>query len=634
MHFRILLLLVAISLAMSSANAQLSGIYTVDPGQPAGPTNFLTVSEAANAINSSGISGPVTIHIADGYYNEQVVITLNATKTNGTSETNTVTFRAINDGMVTIGGDDLPNGNYVLRLVDPDHLRFIGITFDADVNNDGGTNGEVVEFFNNMDDVQFRKCHFKTIHNTTYAGANILESPSSGTYNRVVIDSTIFEGGQYQLHFNIANPSTPTGDSLTVTNSTFIDGNRPFQVETLHLVFEGNVVASPDYSDWIPVQATRLRSLSFRRNRISAYRRTVGLWGNVNSPAPTSAVVDNNVFVMDATDQQILYEAAVFSSFNTMTYVHNAVLSIGDFTYGLAILDLDDLTMANNTFDTGDKPTYRVEVSGTVITRNNILGTTGLVAKVNSTTYGDLTAMQSSGYELESVVANPIYRKLTPTDLYPTTYLADATGTSLFTTDYDIEGLIRADHSPVDPGAFATDSSLPIESIQVAATSYGDGTALITWTADGAASVSLERATTGDWATLDGLPSAGATRQSLSPGVNRFRITAIDEIGTKRHSEVIELFVQFIGLSLSEPYPNPARSIFHIGISSRIESKIDIGLFDVLGRRVLNVFEGTVADSERSILVPVDAIASGLYFVVAIDESGRRAVKPIVIRRP
>src|SRR4051812_35862758 len=56
------------------SEAQLSGLYSINSASATAGTNFINFTDFAAALNTSGISGPVTVNVApnSGPYVEQV----------------------------------------------------------------------------------------------------------------------------------------------------------------------------------------------------------------------------------------------------------------------------------------------------------------------------------------------------------------------------------------------------------------------------------------------------------------------------------------------------------------------------------------------------------------------------------
>src|SRR5438105_14189078 len=84
-------LLFGIFLYAGSANAQLSGTYTICSSG----CNYSSISAAVSALNSNGVSGPVTFNIGSGTYNETLYL---SSGISGASSTNTITFKGAGRG--------------------------------------------------------------------------------------------------------------------------------------------------------------------------------------------------------------------------------------------------------------------------------------------------------------------------------------------------------------------------------------------------------------------------------------------------------------------------------------------------------------------------------------------------------
>src|SRR6478735_392117 len=76
------------------AAAPLSGTYTINSTLPTGGTNFISFTDAINALNLEGVSAPVTFNVAAGqsFAEDGLVITASGTATN------TVTFQKSGTG--------------------------------------------------------------------------------------------------------------------------------------------------------------------------------------------------------------------------------------------------------------------------------------------------------------------------------------------------------------------------------------------------------------------------------------------------------------------------------------------------------------------------------------------------------
>src|SRR5690606_13779954 len=52
----------------------LNGVYTVNPANPTGGTNFNSIADMNYALNTFGVCGPTTINVANGTYNEAIYL--------------------------------------------------------------------------------------------------------------------------------------------------------------------------------------------------------------------------------------------------------------------------------------------------------------------------------------------------------------------------------------------------------------------------------------------------------------------------------------------------------------------------------------------------------------------------------
>lgn len=130
-NMRTIFLLSALFITSLRLIAQMSGTYTVNPG---GGGNYTTIAAAISALQTQGVSGPVTINIVSGVYPEALVIDPIA----GASATNTITFRSATGSAaaVTIAPTTsvMNNGSAAIFVNGADHVHFERMTVDAFLN--------------------------------------------------------------------------------------------------------------------------------------------------------------------------------------------------------------------------------------------------------------------------------------------------------------------------------------------------------------------------------------------------------------------------------------------------------------------------------------------------------------------
>lgn len=148
----------------------------------------------------------------------------------------------------------------------------------------------------------------------------------------------------------------------------------------------------------------------------------------------------------------------------------------------------------------------------------------------------------------------------------------------------------------------------------------------------------------GTWKVLNFVEGAGTTVEPqsytyrverLDPGAHVFRLRQLDADGTHAFSPEVEVTVALTRPLVVEPaYPNPlvTAATFRFGV--REAQQVRVELFDVLGRRVATLYDGTpTAHRMQSVTVDGTRLASGLYFLRVITERGGRALAKIAVVR-
>jgi len=121
--FKLLLSILFLILLSNAGIAQLSGSYTIGNSG-----DYTTLKAAANDLMSQGVSGPVTMNILSGTYNEHFEIN----GITGTSDINTVTFQSAvgnRDSVWITYNASSTDSNYVVKLDNVQYLTFSNITF-------------------------------------------------------------------------------------------------------------------------------------------------------------------------------------------------------------------------------------------------------------------------------------------------------------------------------------------------------------------------------------------------------------------------------------------------------------------------------------------------------------------------
>ncbi len=135
----------------------------------------------------------------------------------------------------------------------------------------------------------------------------------------------------------------------------------------------------------------------------------------------------------------------------------------------------------------------------------------------------------------------------------------------------------------------------------------------------------------GDWKTLGWVDGQGTTLEAqaysyriddLEPGRHAFRLKQIDYDGSFEHSPVIEVAVEMPeSYLITEIYPNPfnPQATFSFGV--RQQQQVVIEVFDMLGRRVQELYRGTPQGGvTQTVFLDGSRLTSGTYVVRVLGE--------------
>ncbi len=224
MRPNLLLFVIMVALLPLAVFAQLSGNYTIDPSLAASSTNFLNFTAAVNALNTQGVSGPVTITAAPGTYsNETWPIQINAVV--GASATNRITLRG--SGIVNIQYPYIDNGNLsIVKLNGADYITLDSLSITAGLD---GVNFTSVRYAIWLCQVSpTNGCQYNIIRNCSILNGrctNTVGVPTYGVYADEVYTPTSVEGANSYnsiLDCNIDRAGTAIAlFSMSCSNSNF-----------------------------------------------------------------------------------------------------------------------------------------------------------------------------------------------------------------------------------------------------------------------------------------------------------------------------------------------------------------------------------------------------------------------------
>ncbi len=110
---------------------------------------------------------------------------------------------------------------------------------------------------------------------------------------------------------------------------------------------------------------------------------------------------------------------------------------------------------------------------------------------------------------------------------------------------------------------------------------------------------------------------------NLDPGAYAFRLKQIDFDGAFEYSDEIQVTVAVPGTHLlTSAYPNPFNPQARFSLSVAQTQNVNVSVYDALGRRVLNLFDGVMAaGSAHPFALDGRGLATGLLFIRATGET-------------
>ncbi|MDA8901691.1 right-handed parallel beta-helix repeat-containing protein [bacterium] len=453
------LLLVTMLLGLGSF-AQLSGSYTINGATATGGTNYQTFQAAVSALNTSGVSGPVTFNVAAGTYTGEVLI---GTIT-GASATNTITFDGGTAG-ATIVNNTSSSSTGTIRFLNASYTTFMDLNINA-----GTGYGRVVYFDGSNDFITFKKCNVTTRTGTSSAYACFYnESGTTNLSNNITIDSCVMTNGYYGAGYFYGGNTSTWEQNLTFTNNTVQD----FYLYGVYAYYQENMVmsnnefnqlSSATSSGYGPYFRAKSSEVSYNKINLFSTGTQYGLtpyYCDGTAAAPTR--VFNNMVRTSSTGTGTRYGARIYNckftdfQYNTLSGGTTTGTHYGMYHYGTATYGPNNIQNNIVTTDAGGSNHYAVYFasSGAAINTldNNLYYSYGTIT--NQFYWGsaraDLTALQTaSSKEISSIWSDPQY--LSPTDLHLQGTAANGTAAVITGITDDIDGNVRNTTTP-DIGA-------------------------------------------------------------------------------------------------------------------------------------------------------------------------------------
>lgn len=488
---RTLLLVLATTGAAWAQTTPLSGAYTINNAAATGGTNFASFTDAAAALNTNGVSGPVTISVSGGPYTEQ--FTLNALT--GTSATNRVTFNG--NGRTIQFGSSTSAQRAVVTLNGADYVTLNNLVVDATV---GGTStstyGWGIQVMNASDNDVINGCTVtsstSSTSSTNFVGIVANNSATSLTTggaagNALALTNNTVKGGYYGI--KIVGTSSALLPDYQVRGNTVQD----FYLYGIDVDYStGAKIISNDISRPTRTGLSTFYGVSLgagnaladiEKNRIhspfdanpSSTSTAYGLYSSGNDAPVGSENEFVNNLVYDFNGAGIEYGIYNSSSDNVRYYhntvaLDNAAATTASDSYGFyQTTTASGIELRNNIFSVrrgGSGERYAIVFNTTTSTissdYNDLVVGTGAnyltgrfgtaTAGTNFATLADWKGANANAYDQNSVAVAPQYTNVAAGNLQPSAAGLNNVATPLARVTDDVTGAARS--STPDIGAY------------------------------------------------------------------------------------------------------------------------------------------------------------------------------------
>lgn len=150
----------------------------------------------------------------------------------------------------------------------------------------------------------------------------------------------------------------------------------------------------------------------------------------------------------------------------------------------------------------------------------------------------------------------------------------------------------------------------------------------------GAASAWTEAAFVAATGESSSLRDYAASVAALPSGQHAFRLRVVDVDGTFEYSETVEVGVEHPeSFVLGSAYPNPFNPSTSFTLAVKQSQNVEVGLFDLLGRRVVDVYSGPVeANATRVFRIDASELTTGLYLIRATGQFDTRSSPVLLVK--
>ncbi|RAK63458.1 T9SS type A sorting domain-containing protein [Hymenobacter edaphi] len=474
------------------AQTPLSGAYTINSAQATGGTNYASFADAAAALGTNGVSGPVTFAVSGGPYLEQVSLPVIA----GSSAANRVTING--NGRTIRFAPANAAQRAVVTLNGADYVTVNNLVVDATNGGIAGTYGWGIQLLNGADNNVISGCtvtaNTATVASaalTNYAGivanasATSLTSAATGivgNQNLTLQNNTVTGGYHGIVVVGASNTAQAAGTSITgnVISDFFNAGVYVSALSGPQIT--GNDMSRPNRTNaetFYGVQmSTGVSGATVARNRIHQMfpannTPTSGAYGiylfTLTAATATSPNVIANNLIYDAKGAQVY---GIFNgSSDNARYYYNTIdiddqtntANFGGFgfyqTTGVGVEFRNNVVRVRRT---GPTLQYSIFLSspvpGFVSNHNDLVGSgtnyrTGYYQTSPYATLADWSTANGGAFDQNSLSVEPQFNGPATGDLQPTNPALNGAAAPLAAVPSDFNGTPRSTTAP-DLGAY------------------------------------------------------------------------------------------------------------------------------------------------------------------------------------
>lgn len=491
-----------LTLASFRLGAQaLSGNYTIDQTIAASTTNFTSFNALATALNTNGVSGPVTVNVVTGTgpYIEQVAFT----QITGASGVNRITING-NNNLITFNSSNTAAG-WVMNLNGTDNLRVNNLQMSGT-----GSAAWVLLLNGGANNNVFSACSFSCPANSTSSNQiPVVVSGANNTYGNAGTsgndnewnDCTMFSGYfGISIYGPTANPNYASGNKFRRCNVLDWYLYGAYLYYSKDILMKNNLFERPTRTNFTTTYGVFFiynNGLDLDGNRFQRFfelgqtntNTCYGIYGYYNSLASAGTnpnrVRNNIISKMEFNGPMygIYYyypDGDIYNNTISLDHTNSTASSVsyGIYTYGNATYPVNTRNNLISITRGGSGSKYGIYyglVGSTVVNNNNIY-VNSLGGNNNHGYYGaiaaNLAAWQGLGCDINGYNLNPNFANIATNDYHPTNAALNNLGAPLG-VPVDADNMLRNPTTP-DIGAleFLTPLCTGTPSMTVVGPSY------------------------------------------------------------------------------------------------------------------------------------------------------------------